>query len=218
MLSKIAPRKISRDLPEEIVKADLERYRRLAIDLGAADAKVISAHDVIVDERVRMKCQVPRCYSYDESPNCPPHAPEPKLVREVISKYRYAILVKLDVKPVEDFAHPELWHEGHIAHYAKLAEIVGRIEALAFNDGYYLALAFAAGTCKVALCKGLLCQFLDSGRCRFPLKARPAMEGVGIDVYDIVTKVGWDVYPIGYKDVDLHKVSCAISVGIIFVY
>jgi hypothetical protein len=43
------------------------------------------------------------------------------------------------------------------------------------------------------------------------------MEGVGIDVFGLVTKVGWDVYPIAVRDVDPESVGCAISVGIVFI-
>lgn len=216
--SKLVPRRISRGVPEDVVKADLARYKKAAIQFGASDAKIVLAKDVVVDERVVMRCRVPRCYSYGESPNCPPYAPKPEEIRKAIGKYKYALLIRHDVEPIEDFADPQLWHEGHIAHYTKTMEIVGRLEALAFNDGYYLALGFSAGTCKVALCKGQLCMFLDSGRCRFPLKARPSMEAVGIDVYDIATKAGWDVYPIGHTGVDPKAVPCAISIGMVFVY
>jgi len=213
----IAPRMISGELRDQLLKESLEEYRKLAIEAGASDAKILHASDVKVDERVILKCMIPRCYSYGESPNCPPYTPSADFMRKIVDKYKYAIFFKIDVKPVEDFAHPELWHQGHIRHYNKVFEVVGRVEAKAFNDGYYLALGLGAGTCKVGLCNGMLCQFLDSGRCRHPLKARPSMEAVGIDVFDLATKVGWEVYPIGYKKVDPKLVPCAIACGIIFI-
>jgi len=43
------------------------------------------------------------------------------------------------------------------------------------------------------------------------------MEGVGIDVFRLVTKVGWDIYPI-YRSVDPKKVPRASAVGIVFIY
>ena len=57
---------------------------------------------------------------------------------------------------------------------------------------------------------------LDSGRGRFVLIARPSMEAVGIDVCGLVTKVGWEIYPI-YNRVDPKLVPSAISVGIVFI-
>jgi predicted metal-binding protein len=210
-------RKISRQVPEAVLLADLERYRLKAIELGATDARIVHASDVVVDERVRMKCLVPRCYLVGESPNCPPYTPEPDFMRKVLAKYAYAVVFKHDVEPKLDFVDDQQWHQGHMAHQGKTGDIATSLEALAFNDGHYFAMAFGAGGCKTSLCKGQICQFLDSGRCRFPLKSRPSMEGVGIDVYDLACQVGWDIYPVAHRDVDPDSVACAISVGIVFV-
>jgi hypothetical protein len=43
------------------------------------------------------------------------------------------------------------------------------------------------------------------------------MEGLGIDVYGLVTKVGWDIYPI-YRTVNPKEVPRALAVGIVFIY
>ena len=214
---KLMARKVARRLSQPQLRSDTEKYRKKALELGAADAKVIPAYHVVVDERVRLKCSVPRCHLYGECVNCPPYTPPPGQMRRILRKYKYAVLFKTNVSPIADFVDDEKWHIGHMAHQRKIHDIASTIEGLAFNDGYYLAAGFAAGGCKTTLCSGQVCQFLDSGRCRFPLKARPSMEGVGIDVFDLVTKVGWDVYPIAVRDVDPESVGCAISVGIVFI-
>ncbi len=216
-MGSIKARKIRLDIPQEIVKRDLELYEKKAVQLGATDARIISARKVMIDPRVRLKCLVPRCHLYGETPNCPPYTPELHEMREIIKKYEYAILMKNDVIPVEDFLDNEKWHKAHMAHQGKTHRIVSGVEALAFNDGYYFAAGFAAGGCKTTLCGGRICQFLDSGRCRFPLKARPSMEAVGIDVYRLVSEVGWEIYPVAHRNVDPESIPCAISVGIVFV-
>jgi hypothetical protein len=43
------------------------------------------------------------------------------------------------------------------------------------------------------------------------------MEGVGIDAFDLIARVGWDVYPIASKYADIDSIKCAVSVGIIFI-
>jgi len=215
---KLKARKVSRRPSQARLRSDAEKYRKRALELGAADAKVIPASHVVVDERVRLKCAVPRCHLYAECVNCPPYTPPPSQMRRILRKYKYAVLFKTNVSPMTDFVDDEKWHIGHMAHQRKIHEIASTIEGLAFNDGHYFAAGFAAGGCKTALCSGQICQFLDSGRCRFPLKARPSMEGVGIDVFHLVTKVGWDVYPIAVRDVDPESVGCAISVGIVFIH
>lgn len=216
-MDKIRARRIKVNIPEKVLREDLELYKEKALKLGATDVRIISARQVVIDPRVRLKCLVPRCHLYGETPNCPPYVPELQEMREIIRKYEYAILMKNDVLPVEDFVDNEKWHKAHMAHQGKTHRIVSGVEALAFNDGYYFAAGFAAGGCKTTLCAGRICQFLDSGRCRFPLKARPSMEAVGIDVYCLVSKVGWEIYPIAHKDVEPESIPCAISVGIVFI-
>jgi hypothetical protein len=42
------------------------------------------------------------------------------------------------------------------------------------------------------------------------------MEAMGIDVFGLVTKAGWEIYPI-YNGVNPDLVPCAWSVGIVFI-
>ena len=120
----------------------IDLYQEKSLQLGATDARIISARQVVVDPRVRLKCLVPRCHLYGETPNCPPYTPEPHQMRRILEKYNYAILVKNDVLPAEDFVDDEKWHKAHMTHQGKTHHIVSGVEALAFNDGYY----FAAGS------------------------------------------------------------------------
>jgi predicted metal-binding protein len=216
-MEKIRAAKITRKVNRNKTKKDLKKYQAKALALGAKTAEIIPASMVVVDERVRLKCRVPRCHLYGESANCPPRTPSPTEMRVVLKKYSYAVLFKIEVEPKEDFIDDEKWHTGHMKHQQKIHEIVSALEALAFNDGYYFATGFAAGGCKTALCGGQYCQVLDSGRCRFPLQSRPSMEGVGIDVFNLVTKVGWPVYPVAVRGVEPDSIHCAISVGIVFI-
>lgn len=203
---------------EEQLKADLERYCRLAQEWGASAATVVPASEVVIDERVRLKCVVPRCIRAGETPNCPPYAPDLDLVRKAVSRYRYAILLKCNVEPIEDYVPgrgaTKEEQRRVLSFHEQSGEVVSRLERQAYKDGYHLALGFGGGSCKDYLCKGLICQALDSGRCRFPNRARPAMEAVGIDVIDLINKAGWQAYAL--LD-DLSAIPCAITVGIIFV-
>jgi len=214
---RITARKITIKRSPVKTKKDLSGYLRLAKALGAADAKIIPASKVVVDERVRLKCMVPRCHLYGESANCPPRTPSPEEMRKILQKYSWAVVVKIVVAEKLDFVDDERWHTGHMKHQRMIHDIVSAVEARAFNDGYYFATGFGAGGCKTALCAGQYCQALDSGRCRFPLKARPSMEGVGIDVFRLVTEIGWEIWPVAVRGVDPDSIGCAISVGIVFV-
>jgi predicted metal-binding protein len=210
-------RLISTEISEEIVKADLERYKQKAIELGAAQAEIIPAQWVQVDERVRLKCLIPRCFNYGQCAYCPPDTPEPEFMRQAFSRFHWALLFRSDVVPIEDYADINRYSPNGAKHGRQSREIIGAVEVMAFADGYYLAMGFGSGSCRDSLCGTMLCQVLDSGRCRFPLKARPSMEAVGIDVYGLAAKVGWQIYPI-YNGVDPEQVPCASTVGVVFIH
>jgi len=203
--------------PSSTLKKDLQNYTAFAVEMGASDTRIIPAGTVRFDERVRLKCSVPKCHLYGSSPNCPPYTPGVSDMRKTMKKYRWAVVVKHDVEQVEDFVDQKKWLKGHEKHQRKIHDLVSAVESAAYNDGYYFAAGFAAGGCKTTLCSGQPCGFLDSGRCRFPLKARPSMEGVGIDAFDLITRLGWDVYPIASKYTDPGSIECAVSVGIVFI-
>jgi predicted metal-binding protein len=202
---------------EKKLMEDLEFFRKKALELGAAAAEIIPAGQLVVDERVRLKCLVPRCLRAGETPNCPPNAPDLDLIRKAFAKYSWGILLKTQPGPIEDFAPGHLDKSGvdrTLLFHQKTGKIIYELEKLAYKHGYYLSMGLGGGSCKDYLCHGLVCQFKDSGRCRFPLRSRPAMEAMGIDVIDIIKKVGWDAYPL--LD-ELDKTPCATSVGLVLI-
>ncbi|MFC2001321.1 DUF2284 domain-containing protein [Chloroflexota bacterium] len=194
-------RKIVESIPEEQLQEDLEKYRKRAIELGATDAKIITADKIIIDERVLAKCIYPKCRQYGTNANCPPYAMSLDQVRKVVANFRYAIFVKLEV-PSEYIAGPAADRDRNLTklYRKKLADIIAKIESEAFYDGYHLALAFGNGSCKTIFCPDKECNALISGQgCRHGLKARSSMEAVGMDCFTMATRVGWDIYPIGEK-------------------
>ncbi|MDO8567757.1 MAG: DUF2284 domain-containing protein [Dehalococcoidales bacterium] len=216
-----------RMLKDSDLQKNLEKYRQKAIEFGANDAKIIPASDVVVDERVYMKCLVPRCQGlrHGGTPHCPPHTPQPDFVRKVLARYQWAIVFKRDVENLEDYIPTSDAKVEEIrakskeveGYHARTIEIVGRLESLAQSEGYYLALGFSGGSCRLSLCRGANCAVIENGNCRFPLKARPAMEAVGIDVFDLAKKVGWDAYMIRRVEPDLSVFPCGVSIAILFV-
>lgn len=210
-------RLISLQVPYETLQKDLETFKQEALNLGASLAEIIPAHLVEIDERVRLKCLIPLCPYYDKNPYCPPRAPEPEFMRAALSRYNWAILFALNILPVEQFADRSVQKNAGPQWTKKNIEIAGKIETLAFANGYYLAMGLCQFNCMRALCGQEYCMVMRGDTCPFSLKARPSMEGVGIDVFRLVTKVGWDIYPI-YRSVDPKKVPRALSVGIVFIY
>ena len=212
------PHALGRAASEETVRSDLERYCELALQSGASGAVCIPAGDVIIDERVRLKCVVPRCIRAGETPNCPPYAPDLDLIRRALGRFSWAILFKCNVAPIEAYAPGSGTTKAEqrrvLSFHQKSGEVVHVLERQAYKDGYHLAMGLGGGSCKDYLCQGQICQFLDSGRCRFPHRARPAMEAMGIDVIALINQAGWQAYAL--LD-DLQVIPCAITVGIVFI-
>ena len=211
-------RKILEKVSEKQLQQDMERYRQRAIDLGATDAKVITTENVVIDERVLAKCTYPRCFNYGTSANCPPHAMSLDMMRKVVNNFQYAIFIKIEV-PSELIAGKEAIDQKAIKSYKlKLAEIVAKLEAGAFYDGYHLALGFGSGACKPTFCPTEECQALIPGQsCRHHLKSRAAMEAVGMDVFTMAAKAGWDIYPIGESS-SPSEIPYGLRLGLVLIY
>jgi predicted metal-binding protein len=221
------PRKI-KSFDENELKADLEKYREMALEMGAFDAKVIPSDKVYVDYRVRVKCTIPKCPEYGSSAHCPPHGLETEKMKELVNSYRYALLVKLEI-PSATITGDELGvmdKDGKLVttkallsllkSYRKLNDIVTDIESQSFYDGYYLSTAFTAGSCHASLCNFQECQVLLGQPCRFPLRSRPSMESSSMNVYKMVAEAGWDIYPIG-MDCNPENVDHGTLVGLVLI-
>ncbi len=210
-------RKIAAEISDEVFEDDLERYRKRAIELGATDAKVISSDFVIIDERVRAKCIYPKCDSYGTNAHCPPYSMAIDDVRKLVAKYKAGIFIDFRVSS-DLVAGPRVAELGlNIPSGLKMHEIVAKLEAEAFYDGYHLALGFALGACKLFYCSNEECSALIQGQgCRHPLRARASMEGMGMNVYTMAAKIGWDIYPIGRRTKP-EDVPCGHRFGLVLI-
>ena len=104
--------------------------------------------------------------NFGKNPCCPPEAPDYARTRAVLDSFSTGILFRVH----------------HWNATAMAAEGARRL----FLDGYYKALAFGSGPCK-------LCPSCAPEGCRFPGKAVPAMEACGIDVFATARAHGLEV-------------------------
>lgn len=190
-------------IDEKKLLAHLEEYRAMALEEGAADCVIIEKDKLIIDPRAQLKCSQPKCPLFNTNKNCPPHAPSYQQTKEFVDRYRFGLLLKYHIQPDQCKPYP--------SEYARrMLELLAKIENRAFNDGYYFAAAFGAGSCKATLCRKQPCQALEPGRrCRHPLLARSSMEAVGFDVFNMAAAVGWEIYPLGmnYPEDEISYVS-----------
>ncbi len=194
--------------------SDLETLKNYVLSLGADRAVIIPASDLTIRTSAWAKCFIPGCKFYGSSIMCPPHNPlTPDITRQIVAEYSYGILFQLDAK-VSDFVGDK-WRVNHVSTELKHKEMVAKLEGRAFHMGFHMAMGFAAGECSLCLPKQT-CAVLEGSECRHPLRARPAMEACGFDVFNIVKRVRWKIVPIGHES-EVKQIACASLIGLVLV-
>jgi predicted metal-binding protein len=197
---------------EERLESYLNLLCQRAKELGVSEAVAIPATDIVVDERVALKCLAPRCPFYGTNLMCPPNVMPISQFQNILKRYHGAILLKMDSVPsgppeelTGSVEITEIWEAFKAAggeekppstpttdylralrnNLEGIYKITSQIEALCLEEGYHFAAGLSATGC-------LLCdQCVGPGEpCRHPLKARPAMDALGIDVGATVKKAG----------------------------
>jgi predicted metal-binding protein len=177
--------------------------KKLALELGAADAAVIPANQVVVEDRVVLKCKV-GCTNYGKTLACPPYTPSAEEFRKIVSEYSYALFMKFtshaeadaelkkslnksdtaalpkDVKEKAD-KFWAAWKEDK----KKMLESVVKLEKEAMRQGYSLAVSFISGTCQ--LCEK--CN-IETRICAHPDLARLSEDAVGVNVKKTAKNAG----------------------------
>jgi predicted metal-binding protein len=196
MTEERQPSRQAQTIPGGSGGADLSFLLEKARELGADAAATLPADQVVVDERVRLKCAVPVCQGYGNYLHCPPNTFSVEEFRKILERFQVALVVQvespqtsldLDDQGLAGKNAAELEALLHGEPNRRLMDIIARLEAEAFKAGYYYATGFAGGLC--LLCP--TCVGVASGQpCRHPFEARPSMEGVGIDVFKTAANAG----------------------------
>jgi predicted metal-binding protein len=188
-------------------EADITKFgflRDLALELGATEAKVIPADEIVVENRVVLKCRV-GCKEYGKTLMCPPYAPSVEEFRKILSEYSYALVFKVkskteataevanllsmdenDLSSTEEMK--EKIHDFWASWKADKKELIKKIcvlEKAAVNNGYTFALGFTTGSC--VICDEFN---VDGNICTHPTEARYSAQAVGINVLQTLEKAG----------------------------
>ncbi len=191
----------------------MEQYGYLvdkALSLGAIQAKVLPAQQLVVERRVTLKCRF-GCPDYGRSYSCPPHAPTVEAFRETLREYGHALLVAFpsaatlaeaegrslqrtrygdgDAEARERVAgFYRQFEESKAAAFAALLEL----ESEAFNRGEPLALALRPGRC--TLCP--TCEAEADRPCQHPTRLRFSPEAAGVNLAETCRRAAMDlVFP-----------------------
>ncbi len=185
-------------------KEDLSFLEKKAMVLGAAEAKIIPASDVVVEDRVVLKCKT-GCDDYGSKLCCPPYAPSVDEFRKMLKDYKFALFLKFksEVKADDEVTLNLMRHvydpdikgakkEHALKFYAEWADEAKRIlllvlelEKAAFNSGYPFAVAFTAGSC-------ILCTKcnMEAHICTHPTMMRFPEHAVGINMLKTAERAG----------------------------
>jgi predicted metal-binding protein len=191
-------------------KSDDEKYQflvKLALDSGAADAKIIPAAKVVVEDRVVLKCKI-GCNNYGKTLACPPFTPSAEEFRKIVSEYSYAMFMKFRSKAQAEpavYKHlsaaetdPAVSKEvkEKVAKFwadwkddkKKMLQSVVDLEKAAMNNGCSLAISFVSGTCQ-------LCEKCNTETriCVHPNLARWSEDAVGVNVMKTAANAGIEV-------------------------
>jgi predicted metal-binding protein len=145
-------------------------YVEVALKQKVSHAIVVETSKVFTEPWVRMKCQF-GCAGYGETLCCPPYTPTPEEMRKTLDSYRHGILLHLHWK--KQYKTVDLFNE-------TLLDLERRM----FLDGYYKAWAIGSGPCD----RCTKCNI--GGPCLHADRARPSMEGCGIDVFKTAREQG----------------------------
>ena len=177
-----------------------DEFLEMAANIGATAARVIPSKMVVIDKRVRLKCEVPRCSGYGQYLTCPPHVMNVEVFSKTLSCYEWCLLVQVEAKGIDSMDRgtngidrdllPKK-RDIHLPFKHKLLEVVETVEAAAFKKGMRFATGLIGGSC--TLCERCV-ENKHAGACRHPFRARPAMEGVGIDVFKTAQNAGLPIH------------------------
>jgi len=153
--------------------------------MGFDKTCLVLTQDILLDERVRMQCQVNLCGNYNNNLMCPPFLPSLSESRLLINRYNFALLLQLH-QSIPSNAKEEM-KEIYSITALHFNQMLISLERKAFDSGFRLALALGAGECK--LCENCIIKE-GANQCRKPGSSRPSLEGMGIDVLQTFRNAG----------------------------
>lgn len=182
------------------VEEDLSTLCSNAKSYGAVRVSVLPAGQVVIDPRVRLKCLAPVCPNYGVNLMCPTRVMDHEEFTRVLRCYSHGILVQSSIcdspEKMQDFMNGEsLGITEAETEYPMtirkglndLLDLICKLERDAVNMGYRFSAGLSGGPCK--LCDRCVGQ-KSGAPCKHPMRARPSMQAMGIDVFKTAENAG----------------------------
>lgn len=130
--------------------------------------KEIPPNSIVVSPRPVWKCKW--CPMYGRRPSCPPFVPSWKEAKDWVCSYNKAVLIKFSVDR-ENFEQDK----------RNIIEYLLHKEKSLFSQGYTYAHSLFPGSCNLCV----KCSFEINQKCLMPLKVRPSVDALGIELSSI---------------------------------
>ncbi len=186
---------------------EYEALEKAALELGCDEAKIIPADQIVVEDRVRLRCMI-GCPTYGKNLRCPPYTPSVDSFRKILNDYSVAMVIRIKPPEISEILHEKykpknggedrLWDRykdpdtaasatwsDFSEIYKSMLMVLLEVERAAFKQGYPLATVFFGGRC-------MLCEEcnVEEGVCLNPVMSRFASEAMGINLSKTAENAG----------------------------
>jgi predicted metal-binding protein len=212
---------------QQKLQDDLEKYRKMALDAGAVEARIVPASDLKQSIRAKYNCFFPRCQKQGTCGSCPPEWQTPwEYAKAILASYRYGIVARIQLiarnstgphNPLTIRPNLELYRkympaekidywenlakeqEGHIT-AEPITELPYIIERKAREDGHYFAFTIHPGACAYLCAEtNYTCSSLGSSICIHPGLSRGGNQSIYWDHVGINRSLGWKNWNQGWS-------------------
>jgi predicted metal-binding protein len=158
---------------------------------GFTDFRWLDPAEIVVAQWVRMKCMY-GCGSYGRVASCPPNTPSVAECRRFFDEYRTAAVFHFE----KTVAQPEARH----AWSRETNQALLQLERAVFLAGYRKAFLLFMDSCH-------LCADCASAReaCNNARHSRPSPEGMAMDVFATVRKLGYPIEVLADYDQAMNR-------------
>jgi len=168
-----------------------EQIEGLAQQRGFVDYRWLGRGQTVVAEWVRMKCTY-GCPHYGQLGACPPNLPSVSACRRFFEEYEWGLVLH--------FAQRSPSREARHEWARQVNQRLLELEHAVFLAGYYKAFLLLMDTCRV-------CDSCAPTRaeCANPRAARPTPEGMCVDVFTTVRKLGYPIEVLRDREEEMNR-------------
>ncbi|MHA1904215.1 MAG: DUF2284 domain-containing protein [Candidatus Thorarchaeota archaeon] len=175
---------------ESIPVVNRDRLGELFKEHELSDFKWIDPGEIVVSQWVRMKCTF-GCPDYGGAA-CPPNNPPVADCRRWISEYKDAVVFRFP-KTTDSSAEYKEW-------LSQITQRLIEVEKAVFLSGRVKVFLLTAANC--SLCKECVSCRVE---CRHKKQARPTPEGMAIDVFATVSKLGFPLEVLKVRSAESNR-------------